>query len=220
MVPRPRPSRAAVHGPALRRLVPTIALLALFSIAAADPPLLKQKIEFDGKDGEEIFRLDPEGEEADLQSAGGKKTLATFAKAGSAITIELPKKDELSKVTVDDARQKYVLSDPEGKTRWSLEREPDGDWELFDGARKLVIEIKLKDYGYKLVDENDTEKGKVKKRDDKLSLRDGKDDEILRTKDTDNPLAAACFLLPGLTFPEKAAFAVSILVLPPKLTAD
>ena len=54
-----------------------------------------------------------------------------------------------------------------------------------------------------------------KKKEDKLSLRNAAGEEILRTRDTRDELAAACFLLPGLTFPEKGGFALALIVLPP-----
>ena len=209
-----------------RALVPLViivsAVLVPATLAAQDSSLLKDKVEFDGKDGKEIFRLDPEGPEAELQAAGGRKTLATFAKKERVITVELPKSDDLSTVTVDAKKTKFTFADPAGKTRWVLEREPDGDWELFDGAGKLKLELKHKDYGYKIVDgaDDETEKGRVKKKEDKISLRNAKGDEVIRTKDTTNALAAGCFLLEGLSLTEKAAFAVAILVFEPDTSGE
>ncbi|MHC4936977.1 MAG: hypothetical protein ACYTGJ_12255 [Planctomycetota bacterium] len=194
---------------------PFLLLLVFLLVGADDPPLVPAKIEFDGKDGKEVFRIDPEGPEAELQSGAGRKTLATYARAGDAITIELPKKDALSRVTADRKGAKYLLSGPDGKTRWRLEREPDGDWELLDADGKEHAKLKLRDDGFKVVDAEDTERGRVKKKEDKLSLRNAAGEEILRTRDTRDELAAACFLLPGLTFPEKGGFALALIVLPP-----
>ena len=181
-----------------------------------DDSFLAKKIEFDNKDGDEAFRLDPEGSEVELQTAGGKKRLASYQKKDATILIELPKRGVTGSVEVDADREIFTLKNETGVVQWTLEREPDGDWRLCDAKKTLKVKLKLRDDGYKLVDAEDNEKGRIKVKEDKISIRNGEKKEVLRTKDTRSPLVAACFNLEGLTMPQKGALALAVLSWPPK----
>ena len=216
--------RRAVEGPAMtpnlyrRTALGLLATVALLVAGAADPPLLEKKIEFDKEDGEEAFRLDPEGSEVELQTAGGKKRLATYEKKGSELTIELPKIGAAGSVSIDEKRERFSIKDNSGTVKWLLLREPDADWKLTNAKEELKLKLKLRDDGYKMVDADDAKKGTVKVGEERISARNSKGKVLLRTKDTRSALAVACFTLEGLTLPEKGALAIAILTWPPKVT--
>ena len=80
-----------------------------------------------------------------------------------------------------------------------------------------VLKMKVRDDGYKIVNADDQQLGRVKLRSSKISIRDKSGKEVLKTDDTRSALAASCFQLAGLTMPEKGAFAVAVLTWPAKL---
>ena len=186
-------------------------------LASADTPLIAKKIEFDDANGDEAFRFDPESQGVELQRAKGKKRLATYERSGKKLTIDLPKIGDGGSVEFNGKQMHFQLRDAKGTVRWVLMQEPDKDWRLSDPAGKLHCKLKLRDDGYKLVDAKDETQGRIKVKEDKISIRDGKGKEVLRTKDTRSALAAACFQLKGLSMPEKGAFALAaITYLPAK----
>ena len=186
------------------------------SAVFADTPLLAKKIEFDGADGEELFRLDPESAGVELQRAKGKKRLATYEREGKKLAIDLPKVGDGGSVEFNGKQMHFQLRDAKGTVRWVLLQEPDKDWRLTDPAGKLHCKLKLRDDGLKLVDASDTTHARIKVKEDKISIRNGDGKEILRTKDTRSALAAACFQLKGLSMPEKGAFALAAITYLPK----
>jgi hypothetical protein len=210
----PRPEEVFMNP--IRIMFGLFVVVSLCTIAAGDPPLLQEEIEFQKASGDEAFRLDPESDTAELQLAGGKR-LATYERVGKNKLRFILKRGEVGgTIEPNKARDRYTLRGPDGKKiERILIREPDGDWQMTDAKEKVIVELKLRDFGFKVVDARDREIGRIKVKGDKISLRDGAKKEILTTKDTKNTLLAACFQLEGLTLPTKGAFAMAVITWPP-----
>ncbi len=192
------------------------AAVALCTLGAGDTPLIREKIEFKKANGDEAFRLDPEAGGVELQLPGEKK-LAAYERVGDKIHILLKKSSIEGTVEASKKHDRYTLRGADGKkVERILAVEPDGDWQVLDANEKLLRKLKLRDNGFKVVDAEDQEVGRIKVSKDKISLRDVGGKEVLYTKSSVHPLAAACFQLDGVTLPAKGALAVAIILWPPK----
>jgi len=139
---------------------------------------------------------------------------------------------ELARYNVSDGGRKLKIKDPEdqviaylvgsaGSGRIKVEgadqetelfkliRQDDGDWKLEDSSDKLLVRIKVRDYGAELESAADVSLYKVKARDGKTSLRDAKDKTLWYSNSPVRPLSFACL---GLDVIEDVRVRAALLV--------
>ncbi|MCI0650819.1 MAG: hypothetical protein L0Z55_02925 [Planctomycetes bacterium] len=211
-----RRMRGARHGAALARGCIVAALAAAGcgapatvgeGAAARELVALAHAIEFDGVDGKKLFKLDPGATDVELEDREGND-VAEYRIRGDSLAMTSGATTTLFERANDGAI--LVRAEAASATRYKLVPEPDGDAILEDYSRNLRLELKKRDYGYKIVDGGGVERFKVRIRDGKTSIRDPNDQTILSSRDELPALAAACFALDGLPCEVQAGLALAV----------
>lgn len=170
------------------------------------------EIELDGPDGNRVWKLEPDQDEVELENADSE-TIVEYEYEGGEIQFEDQSGRRL--VCRPGTDGSIRIQDARGATLYTLDREPDGDLELEDATGAELYKVKLRDYGYKVVDREDREQ-KVRAKNGKVSLRDYNGNTVLSTRDTTASLAVACFAFEELPLAVRGAFSLGVLAwLPP-----
>jgi hypothetical protein len=100
------------------------------------------------------------------------------------------------------------------KELFEVQRGEDGDWKLKDGADRMLLRIKKREYGWEIETPDDARTGKVKSDGGKVSLRDADEKTQYYTKDAVKPLAMAMLgLTPVESFELRAGLMVAVQLL-------
>ncbi|MCA9502303.1 MAG: hypothetical protein H6748_06145 [Spirochaetaceae bacterium] len=109
----------------------------------------------------------------------------------------------------------YWAERAEGEATLELKQESDGDFELEDATGETLYKLKLRDYGFKIVDATGRDVVRVRRSDGgKTSIRDADGLTYLMTRDAIPVEVAAVLVLPGLSFSQASLLAASVWGLP------
>ena len=169
------------------------ALGALVGCASGGGIGLWGEIEFDGPEGTDFLALAPQSDGVDLEDGYGDR-FGSYALENGVLRVRDGSLNELGFIQPAEGGQALELrGSGEGDLLFRLDREPDGDMRLEDGAGKVLGKLKRRDDGYKIVDAADQERARVKARPGKTSLRDPAGQTRLSTRDAIPEEAMACF---------------------------
>lgn len=90
-----------------------------------------------------------------------------------------------------------------------LSGEPDGDL-LLHREGELLLDIKRRDYGYKVVDTQGNDLGRVRIGSNKIKVRNANRVDVRETKAPMSTAAVACWLLPFIEPHEAGGFALAV----------
>jgi hypothetical protein len=153
--------------------------------------LLFQKAELENPRGDIWEEFVVKDGVVNLYDSRGTK-LSSYRIAKDRITITT----DDSKGSIVRGQDEFTLTDANAKpTGLLLSREPDGDLRIDrDGER--LFDLKIRDYGYKIVDARGVELGRVRAGAGSIKVRDHARTLILETKAPLSPAAVACWILP------------------------
>ena len=190
-----------------------VVLFAISGCAATGGPLTSE-IEFDGPDGNDLWKLEPGTEKAKLEDANGQE-LAQYRYKGNVIAVDTADGRSFDVVSTSGKNDSIAIhASGGGEMRYRLSAEPDGDYRLEDASERTLYKLKRREYGFKVEPSAGGAAVKVKRDDDKIKLKVDGGDTILSTKDTSSTLAAACLALDSLPIEVRAALAVGALYWP------
>ncbi len=166
---------------------------ALAACATAGGLGMYDDIEFDGPEGTDFLELTPRYDGVDLVDGYGDP-FGRYALEGGTLRVRDGTGNELGSVQPTEGGAGLELrGHRDGALLFLLDREPDGDLRLEDGAGKTLGKLKRRDDGYRVVDAEGRNRGRVRARTGKISLRDAAGNTRLSTRDPVPPEAVACF---------------------------
>jgi hypothetical protein len=117
----------------------------------------------------------------------------------------------LGYVTGKNTKFKIKNSSQES-TLFIFQRQQDGDWKLEteDVGEQLLCKIGKRDYGWKIESGSETELGKVKHENGRISIRGSNGHTLFYTNDTFSGIAVVPFLLQQLNKPQQAALCAAL----------
>lgn len=169
-------------------------------------------IRFESGIGRPAFEARSNGDAIEVMDAEGR-LLASLVREQEALLVLDDRKRPLGRVVErpDDEDFRLLWLAPDGTPGFGLERESDGDLELEDAAGETVYELKVRDYGFKVVDGRDEPSLRVRRSENgKISVRDSDDVTYLSTRDVVPIEVAAVWALPELDFMRASGFAVAL----------
>ncbi|MFQ5655244.1 MAG: hypothetical protein ACE5GW_11010, partial [Planctomycetota bacterium] len=161
--------------------------------------------------GKDAWKLDVTRSDVELEDRKDREIASYKIKAGR-LRIKQGKSKVLGYVQPVSKKKGFRILDPsKKKTRFLLSPEPDGDWRLETKDGRVLLKIKKRESGFKIVSAKGDTRAKVKVRKGKTSLRDAKGKTTLSTRDPIPPLAAACLTLEPLSMPERVGLCLAII---------
>ena len=155
----------------------------LFTQAALETP-----------DDETAMRIVVEGDSVALRDGRGR-TLATYGITDTRLSITLP--DGGAGGAVERSPSAFTITGAAGDpaAALTLSRDPDGDLRVDRGATPL-LDIKARDYGYKIVDASGLDLGRVRVGTSRIRVRNAKRELVRETKAPLSTAAVACWVMP------------------------
>ena len=166
---------------------------------------LVEDVEFDGKDGSDLFQFEGDDRGFELEDPDGNK-LMEFRYVDDALRIENRAGKKIGFVLMEGDH--LIVVDRNSQELYRLSIEPDGDVRV-ESNDQVIYKLKTRESGYKIVDGSGAETGRVKA-DEKISIKDPNGQTYLKTKDKIQPLAAACMGLNALELEYRAALLVGV----------
>lgn len=173
---------------------------------------LDHPIKFDGPDGARSLKILPRPGMVKLED-GEDRLLARFKLVGERLEVERGEPRELLGFVArppDGSPGIHILAPEQGKVRYRVLREPDGDVRLENGAGTLLYKLKKRDYGFKTVDARDRVQSRLRQRSSKVSVRDATGETTLSTDDPVSPAAAAFLTLGSLPVESRVALLLGV----------
>ena len=189
-------------------LIPSWAGLGCAGLKFMKGPLLPD-IEVEDGSGKSYLELDATDSIVKLGGARGKR-LADFRLKGRGFEIQDARERSLG--FMERTEQGLRILDRErGMLLWELRVEPGGDVQI-RREHETYYEIKVRDYGSKIVLGDGAEHARVRVQNGKISVKDCKGKTRLTTDDDISPVAFACFALDRVPLILRGAMAVGITV--------
>jgi hypothetical protein len=189
------------------------ATLAALLLGCATPTGLAamSEIEFDGPDGYDLLVFQPWSRGMILQDGVGT-IMGSYRVDENVLQIE----DARGRVSAHvqpsaDGGQLEVRASKDNALIFRIYREPDGDVRIEDPESRVVFKFKKRDYGYKVVDKQESSLGRVRAKREKTSLRDDDGNTVMSTRDPIPPEAAGCLLLSELPYSVRGGLAVAMI---------
>ncbi len=171
---------------------------------------LARPVVFDSGDGATAFRLLPETDSILLQNRN-KKTLASVMVESGRLSIG----NSAGEVTWYVERRSgkslrlLVKSASDERLAFTIKADSDGDVKIDDGEKKRVAIAKRRDYGFKLVSSTGELIARVRSRNGKTSVRDGRGTTYLTTRDPIAPVAVVLLVFEEFPIEVAAGLAVA-----------
>lgn len=174
---------------------------------------LELEVDFDAEVQGEALQLTPRAGGVVTLEDGDGDLVAAFRLAGELLEVEAANGERVGVVARSEDRPGglRVLQVPGGTPLYELRPEPDGDVKLTDAAGRLLYELKLRDYGFKVVDAQGSVESRVRARPEKISIRNPAGVTVLTTREPIPPLAAACISLREFPLEYAGALAVAVI---------
>ncbi|MEM7232780.1 MAG: hypothetical protein AAF517_11420 [Planctomycetota bacterium] len=154
---------------------------------AIDPKRISAKIKV--KAGEDTaFSIKPKDDGGKIVDANDKE-IGRLKLRGSK-TLELKDDADVTIAVIEGTGRKISILDASGKGQFVLVRNAEGSLKV-ESNEKLLYRIKRRDYGSEVEAPDGKSLFKVKKRGDKLSVRNAADETIFSARGTDNTDALA-----------------------------
>lgn len=145
------------------------------------------KIKLKDGEGAAAYSLKKKDDGAKLVNAA-EEEVARFKLSGTKLKVKGPDEKVLGHIVVSPGELK-VKDAEQTQELFEIQRGEDGDWKLKDGADRLLLRIKKRDYGWEIETPDDVRQAKVKSDGGKVSLRDADEKPLWYTKDPLKPLA-------------------------------
>ncbi len=176
----------------------------LFSCTAEQTATAKApgKLKFKDEAGTVVFSIKPKSDGAKVVD-GRDQEIARLKDKGSKLKVKGPD-DRVIAVIKGDANKLKIKSES-GDELYKLQRSDDGRYKLKNAAGETLYVVKPKDYGFKIQDGKDNDIAKVKKKSNKVKLKDNAGRTLYETKDDVSVIGVACLAFSRLDLPLRVA---------------
>jgi hypothetical protein len=105
-----------------------------------------------------------------------------------------------------------IKNSSQESTLFIFQRQQDGDWKLEaeDSGEQLLCKIGKRDYGWKIESGSETELGKVKHENGRISIQGSNGNTLFYSNDSFSGIAVVPFLLQQLNKPQQAALCAAL----------
>ncbi len=190
--------------------------LAVHGCASVEPApesgiRLAKGIEFDGPDSSDLLHIDPRAGAVTLQDALGR-TLARFRLQDGQLQIKSSGESSVALVAPPEEGDHglRILDGASGEVLYSLRSEPDGDLKVQDGTKRILYEIKIRDYGLKVERADGELQAKIRIKQQKITARDAEGQTAFSTRDRVPPALVACLTLTDLPLAYRVGLGLGI----------
>jgi hypothetical protein len=170
---------------------------------------LRDEIVFEAVDGQVVMRIAPKRGAVLVEDGLGAELLRLVLEADRIVILN-PRRGRVGAVlppSSDGAGYRVLVG---SEVVFELKREPDGDFKMTDADQAVVYRVKLRDYGFKVVDREGEVRSRVRVRPTKTSLRDGSGRTYMMTRDALSAASAAVLSLEDLRFAYAVALSVAV----------
>ena len=153
------------------------------------------RIDFEANDGEVAIRLEPWQQSIRVSGRGGV-VLAMIHSRGDHLIVADGEGRTLWRIEPPGpAHSRFRVTSPGAlRPAFEVQREPDGDLEVYDESGRRISIAKHRSYGYKVVSGEGEELGSIRERPGKISIRDASGTTYLSTRGV-LPVEAVAFLV-------------------------
>ncbi|AFY30985.1 hypothetical protein [Calothrix sp. PCC 7507] len=168
-----------------------------------------EKIKFKTDGGSDLFALKQQADGAKLVDGKNQELAKIKTDKPSQIKIKNSSDKVLGYVVTE--KDSWKLKNPEQKQDlYILKKQPDGNYQLQNTAKKEIYLIKAQDDGFEIQSPDKKLVYQVKVKEGKTSLRDAANKTIFSTKSGLSPIAFACFGFDVMTREQQAALAYAV----------
>ena len=191
-------------------------VLMLGCIGANPSSMGLAPVQFDSGLDRIAFEMLPSGESIEVLNREGL-LLLRVDRGGSELSVLDARGLPVGQISRGDTEAFRGLrwGAPDGRSRFSVKFEADGDLEVEDELGETVCKLKRRDYGFKLVDSAGETVARIRRSESgKISIRDAENLTYLTTRDEFPVEAAALLSIPDLAFAEASGLAIALWIWP------